>query len=80
MNIDKVSSRARALADRLGVSFETPDINQSQQKAHKKIHEMKEYTSRREQYDSAIAHIIEVFSKDDILAFIASHEVEKNPK
>lgn len=80
MNIDKVSSRARALADSLGVKFETPDINQSKLKAQKKIHEMKEYTSRREEYDAAISHILEVFSKDDILAFIASHEVEKTPK
>ncbi|EPE1232224.1 hypothetical protein ACSGOQ_005481 [Escherichia coli] len=80
MNIDKVSSRAKHLADTLGVEFKIPDMEAAKVKAQRKIHKMKEYTTKKEQYDKAVAYIIEAFSKDDILAFIASVEVSSNPK
>ncbi|EMR6008323.1 hypothetical protein WJW27_005154 [Escherichia coli] len=80
MDIEKVSSRAKHLADTLGVEFKIPDITIAKEKAHKKINKMKEYLSKQEQYDSAVEFIIQSFSKDDIKAFIQYVKVSDNPK
>ncbi|WOL22722.1 hypothetical protein [Escherichia phage vB_EcoM_JNE01] len=80
MNIDKVSLRAKQLAEQFGIEFKVPDIKAAQEHAQRKIHKLKEYTSNKEKYDEAIAHIVESFSKDDILAFLDSVAVSKNPK
>lgn len=77
MNIDKVSSRAKKLAEQLGVEFKAPDYNSSINKANKKIDQLKEYSSRKSEYDAAVQNIIDNYSKDDILAFIDS---TKSPK
>lgn len=72
MNIDKVSSRAKKLAEQLGVEFKAPDYNSSINKANKKIDQLKEYSSRKSEYDAAVQNIMDNYSKDDILAFINS--------
>lgn len=70
MNIDKVSSRAKELAEKLGVDFTTPDYSVSEKKAQHKINQLKEYSSRKDEYDTAVQMIIDNYSRDDILAFI----------
>ena len=80
MDIEKVSSRAKQLADTLGVEFKIPDISIAKEKAQIKINKTKEYLSKQEQYDSAVEFIVKSFSKDDILAFIKHVKVSGNPK
>ncbi len=77
MNIDTVSSRAKELADKLGVDFNTPDFEISKKKAQHKIDQLKEYSSRKDEYDTAVQLIMDNYSKEDILAFIGS---TKSPK
>lgn len=77
MNVEKTSERAIKLARQLGVQFTPPSLEASAAKAEKRLKQMAEYHSRRDEYDAFVANIFQNYSKDVIQAFI---KAAKNPK
>lgn len=67
---EKASARAKALSEKLGIELKTPDINEVQNKAAKKLEIMLHYSENKEQYDAVMDKLLGLISPEEIQKLI----------
>lgn len=67
---EKSLARAKELADRFGIQLKTPDINDVQERASKRLELLAKYNERKADYDSMMEKLLDILPADELKSVI----------
>lgn len=67
---EKSLARAKELAERFGVELKTPDVNDVQERATKRLNLLAKYRERKEDYDSVLNKLLDILPADELKSVI----------
>jgi Mn-dependent DtxR family transcriptional regulator len=75
---EKAKARATELAERLGVQFSTPDVNEVKERAEKRLSIIAKYNERKEEYDAVMEQLMKIAPPDILNSVIKNMLGNKN--
>lgn len=67
---EKSLARAKELAERFGVELKTPDVNDVQERATKRLNLLAKYNERKADYDKVIEKLLTILPADELKSVI----------
>lgn len=67
---EKSLARAKELAERFGVDLKTPDVNDVQERATKRLNLLAKYNERKADYDEVMSKLLDILPADELKSVI----------
>lgn len=67
---EKSLARAKELAERFGVDLKTPDVNDVQERATKRLNLLAKYNERKADYDEVMSKLLDILPPDELKSVI----------